>query len=49
MIIRTRQAMGGQKSYKESLEARLDLIKPSKSTMEKFITQTPIKFTKGIT
>lgn len=45
----TRQAMGGQKSYKESLEARLDLIKPSKSTMEKFITQTPIKFTKGIT
>ena len=40
--------MGGQMSYKETLEARLNLIKPSTATMEKFIKETPIKFTKGV-
>ncbi|XP_041457069.1 phosphoserine phosphatase-like isoform X1 [Lytechinus variegatus] len=44
----TKQAMGGQMSYKETLEARLNLINPSRELMEKFIQQSPIKFTKEI-
>lgn len=44
----TRQAMGGQMSYKETLEARLNLIRPSQATMKSFLKDTPIKFTKGI-
>ncbi|XP_072163280.1 phosphoserine phosphatase-like [Diadema setosum] len=44
----TNKAMGGQMSYKETLEARLDLIKPSRDTMDRFNKENPPRFTKGV-
>jgi phosphoserine phosphatase len=42
------RAMGGQVLFQEALAARLELIKPSKSDIEKCLAKHPLKLTEGI-
>ncbi|CAD5126060.1 DgyrCDS14229 [Dimorphilus gyrociliatus] len=44
----TNQAMGGSMTFRESLEKRLDIMKPDRSTLQKFVTSRPPSLTSGI-
>ena len=44
----TRNAMGGNMSFREALQSRLNLIQPSRQCLEQFIRNHPLQLTEGI-
>jgi phosphoserine phosphatase len=44
----TRNAMGGNMSFRTALQARLNLIQPTRSRLEQFLTNHPSQLTDGI-
>ena len=44
----TRRAMGGSVLFQDALRMRLELIQPSKQTIEECIARRPFRFTPGI-
>ncbi|KAL5013321.1 hypothetical protein ScPMuIL_007591 [Solemya velum] len=44
----TNKAMGGNISFRVALRERLNIIRPSKDTLERFVAQHPSLFSKGL-
>lgn len=44
----TKKAMEGSQKFQDALKDRLELMKPSKQSIEKCLTETPLKFTPGV-
>lgn len=44
----TRNAMGGEMTFREALEQRLNLMKPSKSDLNNYLANHTIQMTPGV-
>lgn len=40
--------MGGSMTFREALEKRLSILKPSKFDIDNFVNQQQLKFTNGV-